>query len=134
MCAAGITDIPVILAGLLTACEMATEIVVPKAPVPGQQTFLKFTLRSPIDFAIVSVASIVTMDKDVCTDARIALGAVGPGPLRAKTAEDFLKGGILDKKTATEASELALAGSKPLSGNAYKVEIAKTLVKRALLS
>jgi xanthine dehydrogenase YagS FAD-binding subunit len=122
------------LGNTLQGNEMVTEIVVPKAPVPGQQTFLKFTLRSPIDFAIVSVASFITMDKDVCIDARIALGAVGPGPLRAKTAEDFLKGRILDKKTAIEASELALTGSKPLSGNAYKVEIAKTLVKRAILS
>ncbi len=122
------------LGNALQGNEMITEIEVPRTAIPAKETFLKFTLRSPIDFAIVSVASIIAMDKDVCIDARIALGAVGPGPLRAKTAEDFLKGRILDKKTAIEASELALAGSKPLSGNAYKVEIAKTLVKRAILS
>jgi xanthine dehydrogenase YagS FAD-binding subunit len=121
------------LGNALKGNEMVTEIVVPKTPVPGQQIFLKFTLRNPIDFAIVSVASIITMVKDVCIDARIALGAVGPGPIRAKAAEDFLKGRILDKKTAVEASNLALAGSKTLSCNAYKVEIAKTLVKRAIL-
>lgn len=122
------------LGNALQGNEMVTEIVAPKINDPARQTFLKFTLRHPIDFAIVSVASIIAVEDEICIDARIVLGAVGPAPIRARAAEDFIKGQILDKETAIEAANLALAGSKPLSGNAYKVEIAKTLVKRAILS
>jgi xanthine dehydrogenase YagS FAD-binding subunit len=99
-----------------------------------KQTFLKFSLRKPIDFAIVSVASVITVEDGVCTDARIVLGAVAPGPVRAKKAEEVMIGRPLDEAAAAEAAEGALAGAKPLSKNAYKVEIAKTLVKRAILS
>ena len=44
---------------------------------------MKFTLRKPIDFALVSVAAVITSKKGVCSDARIVLGAVAPAPLRA---------------------------------------------------
>jgi xanthine dehydrogenase YagS FAD-binding subunit len=97
------------------------------------QTFLKFTVREPIDFAIVSVASVITREEGVCTDVRIALGAVAPGPVRAEKAEEMLKGNRIDEEIAARAAEQALAGARPLSKNAYKIEIARTLVKRAIL-
>jgi xanthine dehydrogenase YagS FAD-binding subunit len=113
--------------------EMVKEIEVPILTDPAQQTFLKFTLRRPIDFAIVSVASVMTVEKGLCTDARIALGGVAAGPMRVKSAESVIVGRPIDEAAATVAAEKALAGAKPLGKNAYKVEIAKTLVKRALL-
>ena len=113
--------------------EMVKEIEVPGLTDPTQQTFHKFTLRRPIDFAIVSVASVMTVKKGLCTDARIALGGVAAGPVRAKSAESVIVGRSIDEAAAAAAAEKALAGAKPLSKNAYKVEIAKTLVKRALL-
>ena len=67
-------------------------------------------------------------------DARIALGAVAPGPVRAKAAEEVIIGRSIDEHRAAEAAERAIASAQPLSMNAYKVEIAKTLVKRAILS
>ncbi len=118
----------------LSSDEMVREIQVPKLPEALQQTFLKFTLRKPIDFAIVSVAALVNRSDGVCTDARIALGAVAPGVVRAVAAEEFLRGRSLDPETAAQAGELALAAARPLSRNAYKIQIAKTLVARALLS
>ncbi|PKN62125.1 MAG: hypothetical protein CVU57_26075 [Deltaproteobacteria bacterium HGW-Deltaproteobacteria-15] len=118
----------------LKSGEMVTSVEVPKIKVTAKQTFLKFTLRKPVDFAIVSVASVILQDKGVCVDARIALGAVSPGPLRAEKAEETLKGKPITPESAAEAAEQALADAKPLSMNAYKVEIAKTLVKRAILS
>jgi xanthine dehydrogenase YagS FAD-binding subunit len=113
--------------------EILTEIEI---PVPNQSTrqhFFKFTLRSPIDFAIVSLAAVITEAHGVCRNAHLALGAVAPSPVRAKTAEEFLQGRTIDEDTAVQASELALAGARTLSRNAYKVVIAKTLVKRAIL-
>jgi hypothetical protein len=114
--------------------ELITEIQIPKPRDGVRQNYLKFTLRSPIDFAIVSVASILTVEKGVCTDARIVLGAVAPEPVRAKKAEEVLKGRSIDEARAAEAANEALAGATPLNMNAYKVEITKALVKRAILS
>ena len=90
-------------------------------------------MRHPIDFALVSVAAVVNVEKGVCKDARIILGAVAPEPLRATAAEAFLKGKSLDEATARKAGELALQGASPLGMNAYKLDITRTLVKRALL-
>ncbi|MDO9534629.1 MAG: xanthine dehydrogenase family protein subunit M [Bacillota bacterium] len=120
------------LGNVLTPGEMITAIYIPKpSPVAGQK-FLKFTLRKPIDFAIVSVASIITLDQGICTGARIVLGAVAHTPVRVLKAEEFLKGKELSEEIVAEAAEFALAKAKPLSKNAYKLEIAKTLVKRAV--
>jgi xanthine dehydrogenase YagS FAD-binding subunit len=113
--------------------EMVRSVEFPAVKDPARQTFLKFTLRKPVDFALVSVASVISVDHGVCTEARIALGAVAPGPVRARSAEGLLKGRPITPDAAAEAADAALAGAKPLSGNAYKVEVAKTLVKRAIL-
>jgi CO/xanthine dehydrogenase FAD-binding subunit len=119
---------------ILETDELIKEVVIPKPAAGSIQRYEKFTLRKPIDFAIVSVASVMTVDKGVCKDARIVLGAVAPEPLRAKTAEEFLKGQPIDDVTAGKAGKLALEGAVLLNQNAYKVEIAKTLVKRTLIS
>ncbi len=122
------------LGNILEADEMVTEIQVPKPPDGARQTFLKFRVREAVDFPIVSVASIITLHGDVCRDARIALGAVAPRPVRAIEAEQKLKGKAINAKTAEAAAEAAVLDTIPLSKNAYKVEITKTLVKRAILS
>jgi xanthine dehydrogenase YagS FAD-binding subunit len=113
--------------------EMVTGIQIPAVPDSAKQSFLKFTLRKPVDFAIVSVACILSTEAAVCSDARIALGAVAPGPVRVLRAEDVLRGRPVDEHIAAEAAEKALEGAKPLSGNAYKIQIAKTLVRRAIM-
>lgn len=119
---------------ILETDELIKEIRIPKPQAGTMQRYEKFTLREPVDFAIVSVASVLTIKNDHCHNARIVLGAVAPEPIRARAAEEFLKGKRIDEETAIEAARLALEGSKPLSGNIYKITIAKTLVKRAILS
>ncbi len=120
------------LGNTLSPDEMITAIHIPKPFPVARQTFHKFTLRKPIDFAVVSVSSLIFLDQEICTSSRIVLGAVASAPFRAYKAEEFLKEKKLSAKTAEEAARLALDGSKPLAKNAYKVEIAKTLVKRAV--
>jgi xanthine dehydrogenase YagS FAD-binding subunit len=129
-----VTDFFYPLGNALKRGEMIKEVEVPKITVAAKQTFLKFTLRRPLDFAIVSVASIIAAPHGQCTDAHIALGAVGPAPVRATAAEEGMKGKQISVQTAVEAAATAMTGARPLSMNAYKVEIAKTLIKRALLS
>jgi NADPH-dependent glutamate synthase beta subunit-like oxidoreductase/CO/xanthine dehydrogenase FAD-binding subunit len=118
---------------ILEPDEVVTEVQIPRPAEGSKQSYLKFTVRKPVDFAIASVASVITVKDGTCTDARIVLGAVAPEPIRAGGAEEVLKGCIIDESTAAKAAEEALAGANPLGKNVYKVEIAKTLVKRAIL-
>lgn len=120
------------LRNALEAGEMVKEIDVPRISTPRMQNFLKFTLRKPIDFAVVSVAGAIELKEGICTDARIVIGAVAPGPFRARPAEESLIGRKLNDAVAAEAAEAALHGAKPLAKNAYKIQIAKALVKRAI--
>lgn len=114
--------------------ELVKEIRVP-APSPDcRQSFLKFTERKPVDFAVASVASAITVHDGTCEKARLFLGGVAPTPLRAKAAERHIVGKLIDSATAQEAAQESVAGARPLSGNTYKVEIVKALVEQALLS
>ena len=122
------------LGNLLETNEILKEIQVPHPPKGAKHAFLKFTLRKPIDFSIVSVASVITEREGICTDARIVLGAVAPTPIRATVAEEAIMGKALDATSAEEAAKAAVIGAKPLSMNAYKVEVTKALVKRAILA
>ena len=122
------------LGNILEPDEILTDIQIPNLPKGAKQVFLKFTLREPVDFAIVSLASVVTLHDSVCKEARIALGAVAPTPLRATEAERFIKGKAVNEKTIAEAAKIAVKGAKPMRMNAYKVEITRTLVERALRS
>jgi len=122
------------LGNVLQPGEIVTEIQIPKPLDEAKQTFLRLTLRRPVDFAIVSVASVISLESGMCKDASIALGAVAPMPIKVLKAERILKRKPLESRTAEEAAEAAVVGAKPLSMNAYKVEIAKALVKRAILS
>jgi CO/xanthine dehydrogenase FAD-binding subunit len=59
------------------------------------QAFVKFTLRKPVDFAVVSVACVIARDNGICKDSRIVLGAVAPVPMRAAGAEEAIKGKVV---------------------------------------
>jgi len=128
-----VTDFYQSLGNALEMDEMVKEIQIPGITSLARQRFVKFTLRKPIDFALVSVAAVITVKDGTCTEARIILGAVAPMPFRAKAAEEAMVGRPLSESVAAEAAEAALAGAKPLSMNAYKVEIARTLIKRVVM-
>lgn len=113
--------------------EILREIRIPIPKGSIKQTFIKFTLRKPIDFAVVSVAAVLTLDGQRCTDARIVLGAVAPAPWRVPEAEALLVNRPLTKKSAAIAAQAAMTEAKPLAKNGYKIEIAKALVEEAIL-
>ena len=113
--------------------EVIKEIRVPKPPEGARQRYLKFTLRKPLDFALVSVASVITAKDGICSDARITLGAVAPAPMQARAAEASIKGKPIDEANAEAAAKLALAEAQPLDMNGYKIDIARILVKRSIL-
>lgn len=120
------------LGNALGPAEIITEIQIPRFATDKRQLFIKHRLRSSIDFAIVSVGLVAAIDTNVCSSIRIVLGAVAPGPLRATRAEELLCGQTLNDDLIEACATAALDDAKPLSKNAYKIEIAKTLVKRGL--
>jgi len=119
---------------ILNPGEMVTSVQVPRLSPGTEQRFLKFRIRKAIDFAIVSVASIIKMDrKGKVTDSRIVLGGVGYGPYVANGASEVLAGEKITEKAAEKAADASVSALKPLSKNAYKIPILKALVKRAIL-
>jgi len=119
---------------ILDSDELLTHIKIPHSTAETRQEFFKYTLRKPVDFAIASVAAVVTLQDRICKDVHIVLGAVAPTPVRAVDSEKLLRGKVAGEKDIAAAAEAAVKDAKPMRMNAYKVEITKTLVKRVLLS
>ncbi|HBY96819.1 MAG TPA: molybdopterin dehydrogenase [Chloroflexi bacterium] len=120
---------------ILQPNEIITEIQVPGTWAGTRQTFLKLKLRESFDFAVVSVAvALKGPARGAIEDARIVLGGVAPTPYRATRVEDLLKGKVLDETVAQQAGQAAVLNARPMSLNAYKVDLTETMVKRALMS
>jgi xanthine dehydrogenase YagS FAD-binding subunit len=114
---------------VLDADEIVTEIQVP-APASGvKSAFVKMALRTSIDFPIVNCAAAIGG-----SDARICLNAVYNKPYRATAAEDAIKGQTINEETAEAAGTAAVSGAVALSKNKWKIQVAKTMVKRAILA
>jgi CO/xanthine dehydrogenase FAD-binding subunit len=115
--------------------EMVTEIIVPGLPAGTGMAFLRAT-RVAADLAKVNVAAAVTVKNGACEDARIALGGVAPTPIRARKAEEVLKGEKLGDGVVQEAAEIAATEIRPIddlrSSAEYRQELSKVLVRRAI--
>jgi aerobic carbon-monoxide dehydrogenase medium subunit len=122
----------------LSPDEIITEIFVPKLAANSAGAYLKFLPRTADDYATVSAAAVLTLDKSKKTisDVRIALGSVGTTPIRATAAESVLRGQPLKAEAFAEAAEKAKEAVDPISdfrGSAgYKKEMAGVFVRRAL--
>jgi xanthine dehydrogenase YagS FAD-binding subunit len=114
---------------VLAADEIITEIQVPTPAAGAKSAFLKFAIRKSIDFPIVNCAVLVGGGAP-----RIVLNAVAPKPYRATKAEAAVAGKKINEAIAAAAGEAAVADASPFPATKYKVQIAKTLVKRALLA
>jgi xanthine dehydrogenase YagS FAD-binding subunit len=118
----------------IDADEVVTEIQVPTPASGTKSTYLKFAFRKSIDFPLVSAAVVCTSSGGNVSDASIVLGAVFNSPRKATSAETSIKGKAIDSSTAEAAGSAAVSGAVALAKNKYKVQIARTLVKRALLA
>ncbi len=130
----GVPDFYRSIGNALKGNEILRKIRIPKPKGVAKQVFTKFTLRKPIDFAVVSAAVVLTLDDHRCTDARIVLGAVAPAPWRVPAAEKLLVDRSLTRDMAAAAARAAVADAKPLANNGYKIEITKALVQEAILA
>ena len=126
-------QVDVVKTTVLDDDEIVTEIHIPAAPVESRSKYLKFALRKSIDFPIVNCAVRITKSDGKVSDARICLNAVYVKPYRAKRAEEAIIGREINETNAEDAGRAAVSDAKPLKDNKYMVEIAKVLVKRAIL-
>jgi xanthine dehydrogenase YagS FAD-binding subunit len=115
--------------------EVLLSIRIPALPDGTSSTFLKAMDRKVWAFALVSVAAVLRLggaSGRQIEEARLVLGGVAPIPWRAAAAERELVGAEADDALFRRVAEIALADAAPLSHNAYKLPLAKTLVRRAL--
>lgn len=117
---------------VVRANELVTEVRVPPLASNAMGAYVKVALREVFDFAIASLALILWLDGSTITDARAVFGGVAPAPHRDTGVEDVLRGRQLTTDLRDMASQVALRGAEPLENNAYKVDVAKGVVKEAL--
>lgn len=116
--------------------EILTEIRVPHLPPGSGSAYIKHSRREG-DFAIVSAgATLIPGSDHTCKEARISLGSVAPTPIRAKAAEDYLKGKKLTEREFEKAAEFANQGADPPSdmhgSREYRLDMIKVFTRRTL--
>jgi len=114
--------------------EIVTEIRVPEPAAGSKSVFFKFAIRKSIDFPIVNCAATIATKSGKVTAARICLNAISVKPYRAAKAEETILKKKVDEKLAESAGKAALSDAKPMERNGYMVQIARVLVKRAILA
>jgi carbon-monoxide dehydrogenase medium subunit len=116
--------------------EILVEIQVPNLLPRSGGVYIKHAIRKAMDLAMVGVAALVTVDGDVLSDVKIALGAVAPTPVRAKKAEGILRGKKLSNDLLQKAGQNALDECSPIddirSSAEYRRKMIKVLVPRAI--
>jgi xanthine dehydrogenase YagS FAD-binding subunit len=112
--------------------EILTQIVL---PAPGQRSAAcEVRFKQSHDWPLAAAAVNLVMSGSTVKSARVVMGAVAPVPWRVPAAERVLAGRTITEALAVEAANAAVAGARPMSGNSYKIQIAKTAVKRAILA
>lgn len=114
--------------------EIVMEIVVP-SPAPGLHVAnYEVRQKAAFDWPLATASVALEMNGNRVIDARVVLGHVAPIPWLSPEAAQSLKSKSVNAEMALAAAEAALTGAKPLRQNQYKITLAKTAVKRAILS
>jgi xanthine dehydrogenase YagS FAD-binding subunit len=111
---------------------VALRIPAEAAAYSGNARYLKLRERTSYAFAIVSAAAALDIDGGTVRSARIALGGVAAKPWRAREAEAALRNVAATPEAFARAADLALANARPSGDNAFKIELARRIIVRAL--
>lgn len=117
---------------VLSPGEILTEIALLPPAAGARSAYRKVRARAAWDFALASAAIVLAFRGEVVERARIVLGGVAPVPWPVEAAETALAGRRLDAAAVTAAAEAAVRDAAPLSGNAYKVELVKGILREQL--
>ena len=116
----------------LNANEIVTALELPAQGFTKNYTYLKIRDRLSYAFALVSVAVGLEMDGNTIRQARFALGGVAHKPWRDMTAEAALNGQAANQDIFMRAAELLLRDAKGYEHNAFKIDLARRTIVRAL--
>jgi xanthine dehydrogenase YagS FAD-binding subunit len=119
---------------VLDSDEIVTEIRIAEPKSGARSVFKKFAIRKSIDFAIVNCAAMITSRGGVVTAARICLNAISVKPYRAEKAEKAILKKRVDENIAEAAGIAAMADARPMERNRYMAQIARVLIKRAIMA
>jgi xanthine dehydrogenase YagS FAD-binding subunit len=117
---------------VLAPDELLTHVILP-APGAVKSGHYEVRYKESHDWPIAFATVLLTMNGANVQSARVVMGAVAPIPWRSPAAEQVLAGKPINEETAAAAADAALKDARPLSQNAYKVDVAKVAVKRAIL-
>jgi xanthine dehydrogenase YagS FAD-binding subunit len=112
--------------------EFMTHVEIPNPAAGTKFGWTKLKDRQVYDFAVTSVAVAFTTDGGNWKDGRITLGGVSPVPYRAKVVEDAIKGKDIKANIKSAAAAIRTV-ARPMSLNAYKVDLASSLIERTVL-
>lgn len=112
--------------------EIVTEILIPSGAT--KNAVYEVRQKEGLDWPLVAAAVALKMKGNTIESAQVVLGHVGPTPVVAAAAGSALAGKSISEETAAAAGAAAAQGAMPLSGNAYKVDLVKVAVKRAILA
>jgi xanthine dehydrogenase YagS FAD-binding subunit len=112
--------------------ELITAVELPAPKFAKHSYYLKVRDRQSYAFALVSVAAGLEISGNTIQSAGLALGGVAPKPWHSTEAEKFLTGTVVSPDAFRKAADLAVAGAKPYEHNAFKIELAKQSIVRAL--
>ncbi len=110
--------------------ELITYVDLPKPIESSRSVYLKLRDRASYEFALASAAVVAKVESGHVRYIRVAMGGVGTKPWRSHEAEAALMGKPADAANFRKAAEAALAGAKPRTENAFKVELAKRCLVR----
>jgi carbon-monoxide dehydrogenase medium subunit len=123
----------------LRADEILTQVIIPNPPENSGGAYLKLMSRKAMELAIVGVAAHLKLDKDrkTCREAKIALGAVAPTPIRAPLAEKVLINKKIAADLAKAAGRIASQAASPINdiraSKEYRLDMIAVLTKRAVM-
>jgi xanthine dehydrogenase YagS FAD-binding subunit len=117
---------------VLAPNELLTHVTLP-APGGVRNATYEIRFKQSHDWPLAFASVALSMNGQAIRGARVVMGAVAPVPWRSAAAEAALAGKQISEQVAMAAADAAVNGAKPMTQNAYKVQIARTAVKRAIM-
>ena len=125
-------DVDITRETILRPGELLASVSLPVAVENQYSMYVKARERESGDFALVSVAAVLTVGNGTVTSASVVLGGVAPTPYRATATEEYLTNRSTDSVSAEHAGSIAIIDPRPLPDNTYKLPMAANLVNRAI--
>jgi xanthine dehydrogenase YagS FAD-binding subunit len=115
----------------LAPADLILRVEIPTAR--PRSAYMQVSDKHTFDWALVSCAAAADVVDGKLKQPRVALGSISPVPHQVEAANDFLDGKTLDDDVASQAADQILKGAQPLEHNAYKIPMARALIRRTLL-